>query len=203
MVLIWGNRRYAGWNGCCWIDGGIVLVVLGQSAGSQLNLYYGAAPAFLSGSSRTIRSWDSFSLCPCSFTCNGIFARASSPSGFGTAFLVACLLSPVDALSLDCGQLLSHPGVEPLVALGPPVRLLVSLGRSRPALSAGRAQWVLEGLPSSRCCIRSLPGFTVICGPQGFWHWVGPCLFTARLAAGGGLRYFSTGIDVAESSPAA
>ena len=91
----------------------------------NISLYYGAGPAVLSGFSRTVSIVGFIAAVPLLVHVQAEYCAGFVPIRLWQRLLVACFYLPVMFCPWIVGRLLSHLGWEPLVALGPPVRLLV------------------------------------------------------------------------------
>ena len=126
MVLILGNRRLRRLE---WLLFALMAALFMWYSGNLLalniSLPYGAGPAVQSGFSRTIAIVGFIAAVPLLVHVQTEYFAAFVPIGLWQRLWVACFYLPVMLCPWIVGRLLSHLGVEPLVALGPPVRLLV------------------------------------------------------------------------------
>ncbi|MGO8789316.1 MAG: two-component system sensor histidine kinase NtrB [Terriglobia bacterium] len=126
MVLILGNRRLRRLE---WLLFGLMAALFMWYSGNLLalniSLYYGAGPVVLSGFSQTVSIVGFFAAVPLLVNVQAEYYAGFVAIRLWQRLLVACFYLPVMFCPWIVGRLLSHPGVEPLVALGPQVRLLV------------------------------------------------------------------------------
>jgi hypothetical protein len=126
MVLILGNGRLRRLE---WMLFGLMAALFMWYSGNLLalniSLYYGAAPALLSGFSRTISMVGFVFAVPLLVHVHAKYCASFVPVHRWQQLLVACFYLPVMVCPWIIGRLLNHLGIEPLVALGSPVRLLV------------------------------------------------------------------------------
>ena len=126
MVLILGNRRL---HRLEWLLFALMSALFMWYSGNLLalniSLYYGAGPAVLSGFSYTVSIVGFMAAVPLLVEVQAEYGAGFVPLRFWQRLLAACFYLPVILLPWIVGRLLSHLSVEPLVALGPAVRLLV------------------------------------------------------------------------------
>jgi signal transduction histidine kinase len=126
MVLILGNRRLRRFE---WLLFALMAALFMWYAGNLLalniGLYYGAAPPVLSGFSCLVSIVGLVVAVPVLVHVQTEYLAGFVPIQFWQRLLVACFYLPVMAFPWIVGRLLAHMGVEPLVALGRPIRLLV------------------------------------------------------------------------------
>ena len=126
MVLILGNRRLRRLE---WLLFALMSALFMWYAGNLLalniSLYYGAGPAVLSGFSRTVTMLGFIAAVPLLVHVQVEYFAGLVPSRFWQRLVVACFYLPVISCPWLVGRILGRLGLEPLVALGPPVRLLV------------------------------------------------------------------------------
>ena len=126
VVLILGNWRVQRFQILLF---GLMLALFMWYSGNllalNLSLYYGASPALLSGFAGTISIVGFLAAVPLLVHAQADYCSAFLPMRKWQRLLVACFYLPVISLLWIIARLLRHPGLEPLVALGRPVRLLV------------------------------------------------------------------------------
>jgi len=126
MVLILGNRRLRRFE---WLLFALVAALFMFYSGNLLalnvGLFYGGGPAVLSGFSRVVSLTGFIAAIP-------LLAHVQTEHFGGFVririwprLLVACFYLPVMALPWIVGRLLRYLSLEPMVALGGPLRLLV------------------------------------------------------------------------------
>lgn len=126
MVLILGNQRLRRLE---WLLFGLMAALFMWYAGNLLalniSLYYGAGPEFLSGISRTVSVVGFIAAVPLLVHVQAEYCAGFVPVRLWQRLMVACFYLPVMLCPWIVSRLLSRLGVEPLVALGSPVRFLV------------------------------------------------------------------------------
>lgn len=126
MVLILGNRRL---HRLEWLVFSLMSALFmwysGNLMGLNIDLYYGAAPAVLSGFSRAVSSVGFIAAVPLLVHVQAEYCARFVPIRLWQRLLVGCFYLPVVFCPWIVGRSLSYLGVEPLVALGPLVRPLV------------------------------------------------------------------------------
>jgi signal transduction histidine kinase len=126
MFLILGNRRLRRLE---WLLFALMAALFMWYSGNLLalniSLYYGAGPAVQSGFSCTVCIVGLIAAVPLLVHVQAEYCAAFVPIRLWQRLLVACFYLPVMFCPWIVGRLLSHLGVEPLVALGPFVRPLV------------------------------------------------------------------------------
>jgi signal transduction histidine kinase len=126
MVLILGNRRLRRFE---WLLFTLMAALFMWYAGNLLalniSLYYGAGPPVLSGFSCIVTIVGFLAAVPVLVHVQTEYLAGFVPIRFWQRLLVVCSYLPVMAFPWIVGRLLVHIGVEPLVALGRPVNLLV------------------------------------------------------------------------------
>ncbi len=129
MVLILGNRRLHRLEWLLFsLMSGLFMWYSGNLLALNLTLYYGAVsavPAVLSGFSRIVSMVGFIAAVPLLVHVHAEYGARFVPTRLGQRLLVACFYLPVVFCPWMVGRALNHLGVEPLAALGPPVRLLV------------------------------------------------------------------------------
>jgi signal transduction histidine kinase len=127
MVLILGNRRLRRLD---WLLFGLMAALFMWYSGNLLalniSLYYGAGPAVLSGFSPAISIVGFIAAVPLLVHVHAEYCAGFVPVRLWQRLVVACFYLPVMLCPWIVGRLLGNLGLEPLVALGSPVRLLVS-----------------------------------------------------------------------------
>ncbi len=126
MVLILGNRRL---HRLEWLLFSLMSALFMWYSGNLLalniDLRYGAGPAVLSGFSRIVSIVGFMAAVPLLVHVQTEYCAGFVPIRLWQRLLGACFYLPVIFCPGIVGRLLRHLGWEPLVALGPPVRLLV------------------------------------------------------------------------------
>ena len=126
MVLILGNRRL---HRLEWLLFSLMSALFMWYSGNLLalniDLRYGAGPAVLSGVARIVSIVGFMAAVPLLVHVQTEYCAGFVPIRFWQRLVVACFYLPVMFCPWMVGRLLRHLGWEPLVALGPPVRLLV------------------------------------------------------------------------------
>jgi signal transduction histidine kinase len=126
VVLILGNWRLRRLE---WLLFGLMAALFMWYSGNLLalniDLYYGAGPAVLSGFSRTVSIVGFVAAVPLLVHVQAEYLAGFVPIRLWQRLMVAAFYLPVMFCPWLVGRLLSRHGVEPLVALGSPVRLLV------------------------------------------------------------------------------
>ena len=126
MVLILGNRRLRRFE---WLLFALMAALFMWYAGNLLalnvSLFYGAGPALLTGSSRLVSLTGFMLAVPLLVHVQAEYLWGVTRVRRGQQLLVGFFYLPVMVCPWMAGSLLAHPGVEPMVALGRPVRLLV------------------------------------------------------------------------------
>jgi signal transduction histidine kinase len=138
MVLILGNQRLRRLE---WLLFALMAALFMWYSGNLLalniSLYYGAGPATLSGFSRTISIVGFIAAVPLLLHVQVEYCAGFIPLRLWQRLLVAGFYLPVMGCPWILGRLLNHLGVEPLVAIGPPMRLLVLWAVAALLLAAG------------------------------------------------------------------
>ena len=126
LVLILGNWRLRRLE---WLLFALMAALFMWYSGNLLalniDLHYGAGPAVLSGFSRTVSVVGFMAAVPLLVHVQVEYLAGFVPVRLWQRLLVAAFYLPVMFCPWIVGRLLSHQGVEPLVALGSLVRLLV------------------------------------------------------------------------------
>ena len=126
MVLILGNRRLRRLELLLFaLMAALFMWYSGNLLSLNISLIYGAGPAFLSGFSRTVSVLGFIAAVPLLVHVQAEYCAGIAPIPLWQRLLVGGFYLPVMLCPWIVGRLLSHLGVEPLVALGSPVRLLV------------------------------------------------------------------------------
>jgi signal transduction histidine kinase len=129
MVLILGNRRLHRLEWLLFsLMSALFMWYVGNLLALNITLYYGAVqavPAVLSGFSRIVSIVGFVAAVPLLVHVQTEYCAGFVPIRYWQRLLVACFYLPVLFCPWMVGRLLSHLGWDPLVALGPPVRLLV------------------------------------------------------------------------------
>ena len=129
MVLILGNRRLHRMEWLLFsLMSALFMWYSGNLLALNLTLYYGAVPAVpavLSGFSRIVSMVGFIAAVPLLVHVHAEYGARFVPIRPWQRLLVACFYFPMMLCPWMVGRALSHLNVEPLVALGPPVRLLV------------------------------------------------------------------------------
>jgi len=204
MVLILGNRRLRRLE---WLLFALMAALFMWYSGNLLalniSLYYGAAPALLSGFSRTVSIVGFIAAVPLLVHVQAEYCAGFVSSRVWQRLLVACFYLPVMLCPWIVGRLLGRLGLEPLVALGPPVRLLV--------LWAAAALFFAAGVNVYLYVRRSVadptlaPFYAYLAGLQGLLAlgWASAYLPHVFPPVGGLGGYFSTGLMLAGILPSA
>ena len=125
IVLILGNGRLGRLQVLLLaLMSALFLWYAGNLLALNISLYYGAGPAVLSGFSRTISIVGLVAAVPLLVHLQTEYFSGFVPMRLWQRLLVGCFYLPAIFSPWIVGRLLSHPGVEPLVALGRPVRWL-------------------------------------------------------------------------------
>ncbi len=125
MVLILGNRRLRRLEWLLFgLMSGLFLWYSGNLLAINIRLYYGAAPTMLSAICRILTVIGFMAAVPLLVHGQAVYCARFIRARFWQRALVASFYVPVMFFPWIIGRLLSHPGVEPLVALGPTIRLL-------------------------------------------------------------------------------
>ena len=125
IVLILGNGRLGRLQVLLLaLMSALFLWYAGNLLALNISLYYGAGPAVLSGFSRTISIVGLVAAVPLLVHLQTEYFSGFVPMRLWQWLLVGCFYLPAIFSPWIVGRLLSHPGVEPLVALGRPVRWL-------------------------------------------------------------------------------
>jgi signal transduction histidine kinase len=103
----------------------------------NISLYYGAGPASLSGFSHMVCIVGFIAAVPLLVHVQTEYYAGFFPLRLWQRLLVVCFYLPVMVGPWIVGRLLGHLGVEPLVALGTPVRLLVLWSTTALLFAAG------------------------------------------------------------------
>lgn len=126
MVLILGNRRL---HRLEWLLFALMAALFMWYSGNLLalniSLYYGEGPTVLSGFSETISIVGFVAAVPLLVHVQAEYSASFFSIRPWLRLVVACFYLPVIFCPRIVGRLLRQPGVEPLVALGPPLGLLV------------------------------------------------------------------------------
>ena len=126
MVLILGNLRLRRLEGLLLgLMAALFMWYSGNLLALNLSLYYGAGPVVLSGISRTVSVVGFMAAVPLLVHVQAEYGAGFIPFRLGPRLMVAAFYLPAVSTPWVVGKLLRRPGVEPLVALGRPVRLLV------------------------------------------------------------------------------
>ncbi len=91
----------------------------------NFSLHYGASPAVLSGFASTVSFIGFLAAIPLLVHAQAEYSANFMSIGIWRRLVVACFYLPVISCPWIVGRLLRHPGLEPLVAVGRPVRWLV------------------------------------------------------------------------------
>lgn len=138
MVLILGNRRLRRFE---WLLFALMAALFMWYSGNLLalniGLFYGAGPTVLSGFSRIVSLTGFIAAVPLLVHVQAEYFESFVPIRMWKRLLVACFYLPVVASPWVVGRLLRHLGVEPMVALGRSVRLLVLWAVAALLLAAG------------------------------------------------------------------
>jgi signal transduction histidine kinase len=202
MVLILGNRRLRRLE---WLLFGLMAALFMWYSGNLLalniGLYYGAGPAALSGFSCTVSVLGFIAPIPLLVHAQAEYCAGFVPIRFGQRLLVACFYLPVMFCPWIVGRLLSHLGVEPLVALGAPVRLLVLWAVAALLLAASVNVYLNVQRRAVDPTLARFYGY--IAGLQGFLAlgWAIAYLPHALPPVGGLGGYFVTGLMLAGILP--
>ena len=126
VVLILGNWRIRRFQVLLFgLMSALFMWYSGNLLALNISLYYGAGPAVLSGFAYTVSIVGFLAAVPLLVHAQGEYCSAFLPMRNWQRLLVGCFYLPVILSPWIVGTLLSHPGVEPLVALGGAVRWLV------------------------------------------------------------------------------
>jgi signal transduction histidine kinase len=126
MVLILGNRRLRRLEWLLFaLMSGLFMWYSGNLLALNISLYYGAGPAVLSGFSRTVSMLGFIAAVPLLVHVQTEYFAGIVPSRFWQRLVVGCFYLPVISCPWLVGRILGRLGLEPLVALGLPDRLLV------------------------------------------------------------------------------
>ncbi len=138
MVLILGNRRLRRFE---WLLFALMAALFMWYAGNLLalniGLFYGAGPPFLSGFAPFLALAGFLTAVPLLVHVQVEYLGGFVPLRFNQKLLVACFYLPLLASPWVVGRTLGHLGIEPLVALGWPISLLVVWAVAALFLAAG------------------------------------------------------------------
>jgi signal transduction histidine kinase len=202
MVLILGNRRL---HRLEWLLFALMAALFMWYSGNLLalnvSLYYGAGPAVLSGFSSTVCLVGFMAAVPLLVHVQAEYGASFVPMRLWQRLVVACFYLPVLFYPWMEGRLLSHLGLEPLVALGPPARLLVLWAVAALLFAVGVNGYLIRQRRAADPTLARFYGY--LAGLQGLLAlgWAIAFLPHVLPPVGGLGGYFSTGLMLAGILP--
>jgi signal transduction histidine kinase len=138
MVLILGNRRLRRFEWMLFsLMAALFMWYVGNLLALNIGLYYGAGPTVLAGISRIVSLAGFIAAVPLLVHVQVEYFRSFASLRVWQRLLVACFYLPALPSPWLAGRLLRHLGVEPMVALGRPVRALVLWATAALLVAAG------------------------------------------------------------------
>ena len=202
MVLILWNRRLRRLE---WLLFALMAALFMWYSGNLLalniGLHYGAGPAVLSGFSCSVSVLGFIAAIPLLVHAQAEYCAGFVPIRLWQRLLVACFYLPGMFCPWIVGRLLNHLGVEPLVALGSPVRLLVLWAVAALLFAVGVNVYLNVRRRAADPALARFHGY--LAGLQGLLAlgWAVAYLPHALPSAGGLGGYFSTGLMLAGILP--
>jgi len=202
VVLILGNWRLRRLE---WLLFGLMAALFMWYSGNLLalniDLHYGAGPAVLSGFSRTVSIVGFMAAVPLLVHVQAEYLAGFVPIRLWARLPVAAFYLPVMFCPWIVGRLLSHPGVEPLVALGSLVRPLVLWAVAALLFAAAVNGYLNVHRRAADPTLARFHGYLVALQGLLGLGWAIACLPHALPPAGGLGGYLPTGLMLAGILP--
>jgi signal transduction histidine kinase len=204
IVLILGNWRLRRFQVLLFgLMAALFMWYAGNLLALNISLYYGAGPAVLCGFSCTVSVVGFIAAVPLLVHVQAEYCSAFLPMQNWQRLLVGCFYLPVILCPWIVGRLLSHPGLEPLVALGRPVQWLVLWAIAALIVAAGVNVYLNVHRRSTDPALARFHGY--LAGLQGLLAlgWAIAYLPHSVPPVGGLGGYFPTGLMFAGILPSA
>jgi signal transduction histidine kinase len=169
----------------------------------NIDLHYGAGPPVLSGISRTVSIVGFMAAVPLLVHVQAEYLAGFVPIRLWQRMLVASFYLPVIFCPWIVGRLLSHPGVEPLVALGSLVRLMVLWAVAALLFAAAVNGYLNVHRRAVDPTLARFHGYLAALQGLLALGWALACLTHAEPSVGGLGGYLSTGLMFAGILPSA
>ncbi|MFZ0959570.1 MAG: HAMP domain-containing sensor histidine kinase [Terriglobia bacterium] len=204
IVLILGNRRLRRLDWLLFaLMAALFLWYSGNLLALNISLYYGAAPALLSGFSRTISIVGFIAAVPLLVHLQAEYCAGFILNRLRLRLVAALFYLPVTISPWIVGRLLARLGVEPLVALGPPVRLLVLWAAAALFFAAGVNVYLYVHRRTVEPAFARFYAYLAALQALLALGWASAYLPRALPPVGGLGGYFSTGLMLAGILPSA
>jgi signal transduction histidine kinase len=204
IVLILGNWRLRRFQVLLFgLMAALFMWYSGNLLALNISLYYGVGPAVLSGFSYTVSIVGFLAAVPLLVHAQAEYCSAFLPMQNWQRLLVGGFYLPVILSPWIVGRLLSHPGLEPLVALGRSVRWLVLWGIAALIFAVGVNVYLNFHRRTANPALARFHGY--LAGLQGLLAlgWAIAYLPHSVPPVGGLGGYFPTGLMLAGILPSA
>lgn len=203
-VLILGNWRLRRFQVLLFgLMAALFMWYSGNLLALNISLYYGAGPAVLSGFAYTVSIIGFLAAVPLLVHAQMEYRSAFRPMQTWQRLLVGCFYLPVILAPWIVGRLLSHPGLEPLVALGHSVQWLVLWAIAALLVAAGLNVYLIFERRSAHPALARFHGYLAGLQVLLALGWAIAYLPHSVPPVGGLGGYFPTGLMVAGVLPSA